>query len=70
MSNQPHECQSRAVAFSKKFNHLAVASNMGLVTIRELDWGAVDAGKEGCLNNITNKLFSKDTAPNRWIEIM
>lgn len=70
MSNQPHECQSRALAYNKANGHLAVANNMGLVTIRELDWGAVDAGKEGCMMDVKNKLFAKDTAPNRWIEIM
>ena len=52
------------------------------MTIREhtweLDWEEIDRSVEGgkadslaaSLMHITNKLFSKQTAPNRWIEAM
>lgn len=70
MSNQPHEAQSRALAYNKTNNHLAVANNMGVVTIRDIDWKKVDAGDESSLNNVIGELFTKIPKENRWIEIM
>ena len=55
MSSQPPECQSRAIAYSKKHGHLAVADNLGHVTIREVDWAEVDARKEGSLDKVMKK---------------
>ena len=70
MSNQPHENQSRALAYNPTNCHLAVANNMGVVTIREIDWKKVDAGDQTGLNTIKKQLFSTQAKPNRWIEIM
>jgi len=69
MSSQPAECQSRCVAYSKALNHLAVSNNKGIVTIREVDWAAVDAGTPGALDNIKKTLF-KDVKKAEWIETM
>lgn len=74
MSSQPSNCQSRACAWNPKLKHLAVASNVGEVTIREVNWDEVDARKEGSLNNIIHTLFedkSKDKKKKyEWIEAM
>ena len=70
MSNQPHEAQSRALAYNKQLNHLAVANNMGVVTIRSIDWQQVDSGDATSLNNVVGELFSKLAKEKRWIEIM
>ena len=40
-----------------ELNHLAVASNTGVVTIREVNWDSVDAGEPGALDKITKTLF-------------
>ena len=69
MSSQPANCQSRCVAYCSKLNQLAVADNTGIVTIREIDWDAVDQGLPGCLDNIKKRLFTK-TKNTEWIETM
>ena len=70
MSSQPPECQSRAVAYCKELKHLAVANNLGIVTIREVDWAKVDAREEGSLDNIIKKNLFKDVKKAEWIEAM
>lgn len=71
MSSQPSENQSRCVAYNPKQSVLAVADNTGIVTIREVDWAAVDAGKEGSLDVIKHTLFEKiDKKKREWIEAM
>lgn len=47
-----------------------MANNLGIVTIRELDWAKIDAGAVEGLNSIKKELFSKAAKENRWIEIM
>ena len=73
MSTQPHECQSRCIEYlhngPKGMHHLAVANNMGQVTIRKVDWEKVAKGEKGCLDDVTRELFTK-TAENAWIEVM
>jgi len=58
------------LAYNPEKKHLAVANNLGIVTIRELDWAKIDAGSVEGLNNIKKELFSKAAKENRWIEIM
>jgi len=48
---------------------LAVATNTGLVTIRELDWAAVDKRDAGSLDNVKHTLFKK-LKKAEWIESM
>ena len=69
MSSQPAECQSRCVAYCQQNKHLAVSDNKGIVTIREIDWAEVDAGKSGSLDKVTKTLF-KDVKKAEWIETM
>ena len=69
MSSAPPNCQSRAVAWSTRLGHLAVANNVGTVTIREVDWNAVDQGIPGSLDNVKKTLF-KDLKKAEWIECM
>lgn len=69
MSSAPAYCQSRAVAWSSRLGHLAVANNVGTVTIREVDWNAVDQGIPGSLDNVKKTLF-KDLKKAEWIECM
>jgi len=69
MSSAPPNCQSRAVAWSSRLGHLAVANNVGTVTIREVDWSAVDQGIPGSLDNVKKTLF-KDLKKAEWIECM
>ena len=57
MASTPAICQSRAVTYSPKLGHLAVANNKGHVTIREVDRSAVDQGFPGSLDNIKKTLF-------------
>lgn len=38
-SKHPPSQQSRAIAFNPKHNHLAVATNTGLISIREVKFG-------------------------------
>jgi WD40 repeat protein len=49
--------------------HLAVASNDGKVTIREIDWAKVDAGDSAGLNTVIKTLFGK-LKKAEWIEFM
>lgn len=42
MASTPPDCQSRAVAYCVEKQHLAVANNLGIVTIREVDWEKID----------------------------
>lgn len=69
MSSQPAGCQSRCVTYNSALNQLAVANNKGIVTIREIDWAAVDAGTPGALDNVKKTLFSK-VKKAEWIETM
>lgn len=71
MSSWPAGNQSRAIAYNDTLKHLAVADNRGGVTIREIDWDAVDARTPGSLDKITKKNLFKDLKDKaRWIEIM
>jgi hypothetical protein len=45
MSSMPAKNQSRSIAYNPKFKHLAVADNKGTLSIRQIDWADVDAGK-------------------------
>jgi WD40 repeat protein len=49
---------------------LAVATNTGIVTIREIDWAKVDAREKGSLDNIIKKGLFKDLKKAEWIEAM
>jgi WD40 repeat protein len=70
MSSQPPDCQSRCVAYNAKLKHLAVAGNMGIVTIREVDWAKVDAREKDSLDNVKVKDIFKETKKREWIEAM
>lgn len=70
MSSQPPECQSRAVAYCKELKHLAVSNNLGIVTIREVDWAKVDAREAGSLDNVIKKNLFKEVKNAEWIEAM
>lgn len=61
--------QCRAIAYSDSNKHLAVANNLGHVTIRIVDWALVDAGDENGLNKIKTTLF-KAVKKAEWIEAM
>lgn len=50
-------------------HHLAVASNDGKVTIRDIDWAKVDAGDASGLNTVIKTLFGNLKRPE-WIEFM
>lgn len=69
MSSQPPEAQSRCLAYLDSKKHLAVANNVGRVTIRDIDWAQVDSGDSTGLNNVINVLFDKIKKPE-WIEFM
>lgn len=69
MSSQPAQCQSRCVAYDATLGHLAVANNKGAVTIRAVDWNAVDQGQPGALDNVQKTLFTK-LKRAEWIETM
>tara|TARA_B110000285_G_C15089818_1_gene598419 strand:- start:413 stop:1204 length:792 start_codon:yes stop_codon:yes gene_type:complete len=69
MSSQPAHCQSRCVAYNDTLHHLAVSDNKGIVTIREVDWAAVDARTPGSLDNVKKTLF-KEVKKAEWIETM
>lgn len=61
MSSLPSEKQSRALAYEPILKHLAVANNVGHVTIRQVSL------ELGC--NLNNILFTlKDST--KWIECM
>lgn len=74
MSSAPSDQQSRAVAYSHKHKHLAVANNIGEVVIRLVDWAKVDAGDpEGLNTDVLKKpLFEDKTGKKKyeWIEAM
>lgn len=72
MSSAPSDQQSRCVAYNHTLKHLAVANNIGEVTIREVDWKKVDAGDPEGLNNIICTLFEdpKGKKKYEWIEAM
>jgi WD40 repeat protein len=75
MSRQPHECQSRCLAYLHNAgggqHHLAVANNMGQITVRSVDWDAVAAGKEESMNNVVRELFKSSMLKDQaWIECM
>ena len=61
MSMEPPENQSRALAWNSKLKHLAVANNVGIVTIRQVTF---ERGSD--LNKITKTI--KDA--KEWIECM
>jgi microtubule-associated protein-like 1/2 len=61
LSQEPPEKQSRALAYNSKENHLAVANNTGIVTIRQCN---MNAGSD--MNTIIYTL--KDS--KEWIECM
>jgi WD40 repeat protein len=69
MSSQPANCQSRCVAYNDTLKHMAVADNKGIVTIRDLDWAAVDARQPGSLDQVKKTLF-KEIKKAAWIEVM
>mmetsp|Transcript_22977 Transcript_22977/g.35466 ORF Transcript_22977/g.35466 Transcript_22977/m.35466 type:complete len:256 (+) Transcript_22977:1440-2207(+) len=69
MSSFAPDCQSRALAYCPHNQHLAVATNMGVVTIREIDWGKVEKNDPTSLNNVKKTLF-KDLKRAEWIEAM
>ena len=69
MSSQPANCQSRCVAYNDTLKHLAVADNKGHVTIRTIDWAAVDARTPGSLDQVKTTLF-KEVKKAEWIETM
>jgi WD40 repeat protein len=69
MSSQPANCQSRCVSYSAALGQLAVSDNKGVVTIRDVDFSAVDGGKAGALDNIKTTLF-KTLKKAEWIETM
>jgi len=69
MSSQPAENQSRCVAYNPQKSQLAVANNVGIVTIRDIDWAAVDAREAGSLDNVKKTLF-KEVKKAEWIECM
>ena len=69
MSSQPPECQSRCVAYCPSLNHVAVANNKGVVTIREVDWALVDQRNPEGLNKVKHTLFDK-LKKAEWIEAM
>lgn len=48
---------------------MAVSNNKGIVTIRDIDWNAVDAGTPGALDNVT-KTLCKKVKKAEWIEAM
>ncbi|CDW73957.1 help domain containing protein [Stylonychia lemnae] len=60
-SNEPPERQSRALAYCQKYQHLAVADNLGKVSIRKIQFG-----EKQNLNNVIDYLVQ----PNEWIECM
>lgn len=70
MSSLPASNQSRCVVYNADLKHLAVADNKGLVTIREVDWAAVDARTPGSLDNVKKTLFKELKAKAKWIECM
>ena len=70
MSNLPASNQSRCVVYNAALQHLAVADNKGHVTIREIDWNAVDARTPGSLDNVKKTLFKELKDKARWIEVM
>lgn len=72
MSSSPSDQQSRCLAYDAELGHLAVANNVGQVTIREVDWAKVDAGDPAGLNNIIHTLFEdpKGKKKYEWIEAM
>lgn len=69
MSSQPAECQSRCVAYCVEKGHLAVANNVGIVTIREVEWELVDEGDSLGVNKVKCTLFKK-VKNAEWIECM
>lgn len=69
MSSQPAQCQSRCVAYNPATSQIAVSNNKGVVTIRDIDWNAVDAGTPGALDQVRKTLFSK-LKKAEWIETM
>lgn len=69
MSSQPPQNQSRSVAYNSATQQLAVANNKGIVTIREIDWNAVDNGTPGALD-VVSKTLCKKVKKAEWIETM
>ena len=61
MSMEPPENQSRALAWNSKLNHLAVANNLGQVTIRQVKFERVSD-----LNNVIKTINDA----KEWIECM
>lgn len=49
---------------------MAVSNNLGIVTIREVDWAKVDAREAGSLDNIKKKDLFKAVKKAEWIEAM
>jgi len=69
MSSKPPDQQSRCVAYCEKLQHLAIATNMGLVTIREIDWGKLESKDPDALSGVKKTLF-KEVKKAEWIEAM
>ena len=69
MSSQPAECQSRCVAYCVEKGHMAVSNNVGIVTIREVDWQLIDEGDSIGINSVKCTLFKK-VKNAEWIECM
>lgn len=69
MSSQPANCQSRCVAYSHALKQMAVSDNKGVVTIRDVDWAAIDKRASGSLDQIKKTLF-KTLKKAEWIETM
>jgi hypothetical protein len=61
MSMEPPENQSRALAWNSKLKHLAVANNLGKVTVRQVTF---ERGSD--LNNVIKTIND----PKEWIECM
>ena len=60
-SDEPPEKQSRALAYSGRLGHLAVASNTGVITVRQV---SLEKGSD--LNGIVKTMND----PKEWIECM
>ncbi len=67
-SIEPPERQSRALAWNKKYSHLAVANNIGHVTVREVALVKDNANK--LVSPDLDKIIWAITDPKEWVECM
>lgn len=67
LSTKKTHCQSRAVAFNKALNHLAVAQNDGAVTIRLVD--SLEQPSDAQYIQLDTEVFRLNES-NEWIECM